>query len=82
MGNKIFIGGLNYETTEKNLFEALNQYGKVLTLRIIIHRDTGESKGFGFATFENAEQADKAIAAMDNVEFDGRRIGIKKAIEK
>ena len=82
MGNKVFIGGLSYETTEKKLTEALNQYGKVTALRIIVDRETGRSKGFGFATFEDSMQADKAIEALDNTEFDGRRIGVKKAIDK
>jgi len=82
MNSKVFIGGINYSTTEKSLCEKLNSYGKVLTLRIILDRDTGKSKGFAFATFETAEQAQKAIDNLDNTEFEGRRIGVKQAIEK
>jgi RNA recognition motif-containing protein len=82
MSSKLFIGGLNYDTTEKKLYEALSEFGKVLTLRIIIDRESGRSKGFGFATFEEESCAQKAIDSLDNTEFDGRRIGVKPAIEK
>ena len=82
MNEKLFIGGLNYETTEEKLYEALSEYGKVLALRIIIDRETGRSKGFGFATFENSDHAKDAIEGLDNTEFDGRRIGVKPAIDK
>lgn len=82
MNNKVFVGGLDYGTTEKKLCELLESYGKVLALRIISDRETGKSKGYGFVTFENEEQATKAIDNLDNTEFDGRRIGVKKAVDK
>ena len=82
MSNKLFIGGLNYSTTESKLYEELSKYGKVLTLRIIVDRETGKSKGFGFVTFESEDQAKSAIESLDNNEFDGRRIGVKKAIDR
>lgn len=82
MNNKVFIGGLNYDTTEDKLHEVLSAHGKVLTIRIITDRETGKSKGFGFATFESDEQATSAIASLDNTIFDGRRIGVKQSIDK
>lgn len=82
VNNKVFIGGLNYSTTEQTLMQELSKYGVVTAIRIVTDRDTGRSKGFGFATFETADGAQKAIDALDNQMFDGRRIGVKESIER
>jgi RNA recognition motif-containing protein len=82
MKNKIFIGGLNFNTTEKMLMDKLSEYGNVVSLRIVTHTDTGVSKGFGFATFLDEEGAKKAIAELNNEMLDGRRVGVKEAIER
>lgn len=82
MGKKIFIGGLNYKTTETSLLKHLSVYGHVTSIRIITDRETGQSKGFGFATFDSDVEADAAILALNGQEFDGRRIGVKVYIEK
>lgn len=80
--DKIFIGGLNYRTTEDLLLAELQKYGSVTSIRIVTHRDTGVSRGFGFATFKDEEAAKKAIEGMNNTVFDGRRIGVKEAIDR
>jgi len=80
--NKLFIGGLNYSTTEKILLDTLQQFGKVISLRIVADKETGKSKGYGFATFDTYESVQKAIAALDNQVLDGRRIWVKESIEK
>jgi RNA recognition motif-containing protein len=80
--SKIFIGGLNYNTTEEDLRQELEKFGKVLSIRIVTDFDSGRSKGFGFATFADAEMANNAIENLNNQVFDGRRIGVKIAIDK
>ena len=80
--NKVFIGGLSYDTTEQVLLEGLRKYGDVISIRIVTDRETGVSKGFGFATFKTDDEARKAIEGMSNTIFDGRRIGVKEAIDK
>ena len=82
MKNKVFIGGLNYQTTEIALFDELSKYGKVISIRIVTDRETGKSKGFGFAAFETEESATKAIEGLNNQMFEGRRIGVKPNIDK
>lgn len=82
MRSKVFIGGLNYRTTEKTLLDFLSGVGHVTSICIITDKETGKSKGFGFATFESKEDADKAIASLNGATLDERRIGIKEYIEK
>lgn len=82
MGTKIFIGGLNYLTDEKRLMSELEKFGRVLSVRIIIDKESGKSKGYGFATFETQQEAQLAIDSLNNQLLDGRRVGVKEAIEK
>lgn len=78
---KIFIGGLNYATTENTLRDELSKYGELMSLRIVTDYETGRSKGFGFAIYKNKESAEKAIQSLNNTVFDGRRIGVKPDIK-
>ena len=82
MAKKIFIGGLNYRTTEAGLLASLSKFGHVTAIRIITDRETGQSKGFGFATFADDLAADKAIEELNGKELDGRRVGVKVYLEK
>lgn len=82
MGKKVFIGGLNYSTSEAALLNHLSQYGHVTSIRIITDKDSGKSKGFGFATFDHDADAEKAISGLNGQEFEGRRIGVKAYIER
>lgn len=82
MGNKIFIGGLSYNTTESSLALALQEFGIVISIRIVTDMDTGRSRGFGFATFSTSVEAQRAIDGLNNTLFEGRRIGVKEAIDK
>jgi RNA recognition motif-containing protein len=82
MGKKIFIGGLNYVTTESVLLAHLSKAGHVTTIRIITDRDTGRSKGFAFATFGDDASAEVAVHTLNGQELEGRRIGVKPYIEK
>lgn len=82
MGKKIFIGGLNYSTTEDSLKAEMSRFGEVVALRIVTDHETGKSRGFGFVTFDTSESAQKAIDNLDNQLFEGCRIGVKEAFEK
>jgi len=82
MENKVFIGGLNYDTTEKSLLDALSIYGHVVSIRIVLDHSTGKSKGFGFATFYTQDGAREAIEKFNGAVLGGRRIGVKSYIDK
>ncbi|OVA02152.1 RNA recognition motif domain [Macleaya cordata] len=63
--SKLFIGGLSYGTDDTSLREAFSSYGEVIEARVIMDRETGRSRGFGFVTFTSADEASSAIQAMD-----------------
>lgn len=81
MNNRIFIGGLSFNTTEESLLKKLQEFGNVTSLRIIKDHETGKSRGFAFAAFETEEEAKKSIQEMDNQIFEDRRIGVQKWIK-
>ena len=82
MNSKIFLGGINYKTTEKELLEVLSEYGEVVSIRVVTDTETGRSRGFAFATFVEEEGAKKAIEALDNSVLHEKRIGVKEAFER
>ncbi|KAK6129137.1 hypothetical protein DH2020_037115 [Rehmannia glutinosa] len=67
--SKLFVGGLSYSTDEMSLREAFSQYGEVVEARVILDRETGRSRGFGFVTFTSTEAASSAIQAFDGQEY-------------
>lgn len=73
----IFVARLNFKTRSEDLEKAFAQYGQVSSAKIITDRDTGRSKGFGFVEMPNDDEANKAIAALNETEFDGRTIVVK-----
>ncbi|KAL5976468.1 Small RNA-binding protein 11, chloroplastic [Asimina triloba] len=73
------FSGLSFFTTEMVLAEAFSQYGKVIEAKIIMNRDTGRSKGFGFVTFASEEEAVNALAGMCGKELSGRVIFVDYA---
>src|SRR5215471_21355859 len=78
----IFVGNLSYGTTEdvvRSLFEA---YGAVDKVSIITDRDTGRAKGFGFVEMSSNADADRAIAALNGKEVDGRALNVNEARPK
>ncbi|KAK4158174.1 glycine-rich RNA-binding protein 4 [Chaetomidium leptoderma] len=76
---KLFIGGLAWHTEEMTLRQKFEEFGAVDEAVVVKDRDTGRSRGFGFVRFSNEENAQNAISAMNNVEFDGRQIRVDKA---
>ena len=79
MGRKLYVGNLPYSSTEDTLREAFSQSGAVDSVTIIIDRDTGRSKGFGFVEMGTDAEAQAAIEALDGQDFGGRRIKVNEA---
>ena len=78
----IYVGNLAFGTTDHDLRPLFEQYGAVDEIRIIIDRDTGRSKGFGFVEMANDNQALDAIQKLTNAEFFGRKLLVSKARPK
>lgn len=79
--SKLFIGGLAWHTEEATLRQKFEEFGPVEEAVVVKDRDTGRSRGFGFVRYTQEPDAQKAIDAMNNVEFDGRTIRVDKASE-
>jgi len=77
----IYVGNLNYKTTEVSLKELFEQYGEVESVKLIKDRDTGKKKGFGFVMMED-EYGQKAIDELNDKEFDGRNLKVNQAHSK
>ncbi len=78
----IYVGNLNYRVREEDLRHVLEEYGTVDSVKIIKDRDTGRSKGFGFVEMPDDEDASKAIAELNEAEFEGRQMVVKEALPK
>lgn len=76
---EIYVGNLSYETTEDFLRKEFEKYGEVASIRIITHPASHRSKGFGFIEMTHRAEAEKAIAALDNAEIQGRRLHVNEA---
>ena len=81
MGNKVFCGGLSWGTDDLGLQMAMTDFGPVKEVKIVMDRDTGKSKGFGFVTFETESGAEAAIKAA-SINLDGRAVNIQEANDK
>jgi RNA recognition motif-containing protein len=79
MTNRVYVGGLSYATTNKQLEGLFSQYGTVDSVRIIIDKFTGRSKGFGFVEMSSSAEAQGAIRALNGTEFDGRTLAVNEA---
>lgn len=77
--SKLFIGGLAWHTTDDTLRQGFEKYGKIEEAIVVKDRDTNRSRGFGFVKFATDGEADTAMSAMNNQEFDGRVIRVDKA---
>lgn len=82
MTNKLFIGSLDYSVTDSQLEELFATVGKVLSTKVIVDRETGQGKGFGFVEMENEEMAKTAMSKLNGSEIAGRAIVIKEAKSK
>lgn len=80
--SKLFIGGLAWHTDENALRQKFEEFGTVEEAVVVKDRDTGRSRGFGFVRYGQEAEAEAAITAMNNIEFDGRTIRVDKASER
>ncbi|MBI4652686.1 RNA-binding protein [Candidatus Kuenenbacteria bacterium] len=79
MTQKLYVGGLSYNSTDETLKEVFSAAGTVVSAIIIIDKMTGRSRGFGFVEMSSEEEAEKAIEMFDGKEVDGRRVTVNKA---
>jgi len=82
MGNKLFVGGLAWATRDDDLHAAFSRFGDVTDARVVLDRETGRSRGFGFVTFASDDEAADARSAMDGAELDGRTIRVDEAQDR
>jgi RNA recognition motif-containing protein len=82
MGRKLYVGNLPYSSTEQSLHEAFASCGTVDSVNLIIDRDTGQSKGFGFVEMSSDSEAQKAIQELNDSTLDGRQIKVNEAKPK
>jgi len=82
MGSKLFVGGLSWGTTDSTLRAAFEAFGSLREARVILDRETGKSRGFGFVTFSTEEDAQNAIRQMNGAMVDGRTIRVNEAEER
>ena len=82
MAKKLYVGNLNYDTTEDNLRGLFTVHGEVLNMNIIIDRYSGRSKGFGFIEMADDEAAQAAISALNGQEVEGRQLRVSEAHSK
>ncbi|MCE9589225.1 MAG: RNA-binding protein [Planctomycetes bacterium] len=79
MGKKLYIGNLSYQVDKASLEQLLSQFGTVQTVDVIMDRETGRSKGFGFVEMGTEEEAQAAIAALSGKEHEGRALTVNEA---
>lgn len=79
MGNKLYVGNLVFSATEQSLTQHFSSFGSVNSARIIMDRDSGRSKGFGFVEMSTDEEAQAAIDGLNGQEVDGRRMVVNIA---
>jgi RNA recognition motif-containing protein len=79
MNKKLYVGNLNYATTEDELRRLFSEVGPVESVTIITDRMTGQSKGFGFVEMETSEAAQQAIERFNNYEYNRRKLTVSEA---
>ena len=79
MGKKLYVGNLSYDVTDSSLQTMFEAYGAVRSAQIIMDRDTGRSKGFGFVEMDNDQEAQAAIAGLNGQMSGGRSLTVNEA---
>src|SRR2546423_4256771 len=82
MGKKLYVGNLTYGVNNNDLEQMFAAFGTVESAQVIVDRDTGRSKGFGFVEMASDQEAQAAIAAMNGKEVDGRALTVNEARPK
>ena len=79
MSTKLYVGNLPYTAKEESLKEHFSSAGSVASVKIIMDRETGRSKGFGFVEMDSEDGAQAAVSQMDGQEFEGRSLRVSEA---
>ncbi len=79
MSKKIYVGNMNYNTTEDSVRDLFSNYGEVLSVNMITDRYTGRFKGFAFIEMETDDEANNAINSINGQELDGRELRVAEA---
>ena len=79
MSNKLFVGNLSFNTTENDLQDAFAAHGSVVETNLMMDKMSGRPRGFAFVTMSTAEEAQKAISALNGAQLDGRALTINVA---
>ena len=79
MSNKLFVGNLSFNITENALYDTFTAFGTVTEAKLMMDRMTSRPRGFAFVTMNSAEDAQKAIAAMNGKDLDGRALTVNLA---
>jgi RNA recognition motif-containing protein len=82
VAKKLYVGNLSFEVTDSGLQQLFVEFGSVRSAQVVMDRDTGRSKGFGFVEFSNDQEADAAISALNGRDFNGRTLTINEARPK
>jgi len=79
MGMKLYVGNLSYDTSEDRLRELFSEHGDVASASLVMDRDTGRPRGFGFVEFNDDAQAKAAMEALNGKSIDGRDLTVNEA---
>jgi RNA recognition motif-containing protein len=79
MGKKLYVGNLGYQVSDNDLVKMFEAHGTVESAQIIMDRETGRSKGFGFVEMKTDQEAQAAIAALNGKDADGRALTVNEA---
>ena len=79
MGNKLYVGNLPYSVRDSDLEQAFSQFGAVTSAKVMMERETGRSKGFGFVEMSSGAEAQAAIAGLNGQQVEGRGLIVNVA---
>ena len=79
MSSKLYVGNLSYSVRDEDLQQQFSAFGSVQSAKVMMDRDTGRSKGFGFVEMKTDQEAQAAIAGLGGKEMDGRQLTVNEA---
>lgn len=79
---KIYVGNLSFDTAEEDIRRAFESYGEITSVSLIMDRDTGKSKGFGFVEMASKQEAQAAMDGLNGKELNGRTLNVNEARPK
>ncbi|MDW8251852.1 MAG: RNA-binding protein, partial [Myxococcales bacterium] len=82
MNTRLYVGNLSFHTTEETLYQQFSQFGTIAEVKLMLDRETGQSRGFAFVSMTDADGARKAIAEMNGAFLDGRPLRVNEAEER